>query len=186
MWNICIKAFRYTKVFFSRKLNTLYQCDGYPVVGCTDEYSSCQAWANTYNYCSVDHVEFMMKNCCESCRLAKCKDDNSSCGSWASSRFCKGTYEVYMVQNCKKSCRSCWLISSILIVFVLFNILEMLLNKIFWIILYILLNRKLYPNLDPLDHESWLILNSWIWIKKSWFIKNNRADPTVFSRRSIN
>jgi len=90
-----------------RKLNTLYQCTGYPQVGCADQYSSCQAWANTYNYCSVDYVEFMMKNCCESCRKANCKDDNSNCDYWASSGFCKGSYEVYMAENCKKSCGTC-------------------------------------------------------------------------------
>jgi len=89
-----------------RKLNTLYQCTGYPQVGCSDQYSSCQAWAKN-NYCSVSYVEFMKKNCCESCRLASCKDESTSCGYWASSGFCTGSYQVYMAENCKKSCGTC-------------------------------------------------------------------------------
>jgi len=90
-----------------RKLNTLYECTGYPTVGCGDLYTECQGWATTDNYCRVDYVDWMKVNCCYSCQKAiSCQDGYDSCGSWASSGFCKGDYEVFMSENCCQSCAS--------------------------------------------------------------------------------
>ena len=91
-------------------MNTLYECNGYPQVSCSDEFSFCQEWATTYHYCKVTMADWMQKHCCASCQQkAMCKDefDDALCDSWASDGFCKGAYEAWMSENCKKSCGTC-------------------------------------------------------------------------------
>ena len=34
-------------------------------------------------------------------------DKKSSCPEWANSGYCKGIYEQFMKQNCRKSCKHC-------------------------------------------------------------------------------
>jgi len=89
-----------------RKLNTLYECTGYPQVGCSDLYTDCQYLAVTKNYCKVSFASWMKENCCDSCQQqAMCRDNNAFCSSWASDGFCKGDYEGWMSENCCQSCQ---------------------------------------------------------------------------------
>ena len=105
--NQMMKLFPFNFVLLFRKLNTLYECTGYPTVDCGDLYTECQGWATTDNYCRVNYVDWMKVNCCYSCQKAtSCQDGYDSCGSWASSGFCKGDYEVFMSENCCQSCAS--------------------------------------------------------------------------------
>jgi len=54
-----------------RKINTLYECSGYPQIGrCTNENSdrNCDYWAGK-NYCNEQYVAYMSRNCKKSCDL---------------------------------------------------------------------------------------------------------------------
>ena len=99
-----------------RKLNTLYQCSGYPQVGggggqtCSDKNSNCPGWAT--RYCNDPRYSaWMSQNCAKSCNkcdgTTTCVDKNSNCPGWAA-RYCNDpTYTSWMSQNCAKSCNKC-------------------------------------------------------------------------------
>ena len=93
-------------ILLFRKINTLYECTGYPQVGCSDLDTECQYWAVRYNYCNLG---WMKKYCCASCQeQAMCHDGFDSCESRASRGECyEGTWRNWMFDNCKKSCGYC-------------------------------------------------------------------------------
>lgn len=39
--------------------------------------------------------------------LSGCADKVERCPSWAGKGYCKGMYEIYMKENCEKSCKLC-------------------------------------------------------------------------------
>lgn len=90
-----------------RKLNSLYGCDGQPGVTCKDQSTNCEEWAGE-GYCKHTHVEFMEKNCCESCKsVGTCEDKDTGCKGWAEEGYCKDPkYEEYMLKDCCLACKN--------------------------------------------------------------------------------
>jgi len=104
-----------------RKLNTLYQCSGYPQTGsslistgttstseqsCSDKNKYCATWFKL-GQCDRNS-RWMSSNCpvaCSKCPV-KCTDFNKWCGTWARRGECRRNPE-YMDIYCKKACNSC-------------------------------------------------------------------------------
>jgi len=110
-----------------RKLNTLYQCAGYPQTGstttvitkpttttskpwvkpeCKDTNKYCATWANM-DECQKNPA-YMLVNCpvaCDQCGVS-CEDNNVYCSAWAKSGECNKNPE-YMFIYCAKACGKC-------------------------------------------------------------------------------
>jgi len=109
-----------------RKLNTLYQCEGYPQTGnsitkpvpavttpkpyvkptCEDQNKYCATWAKM-DECKKN-PSWMLVYCpvaCEQCKI-KCDDNNAYCEDWAQMGECS-TNPDYMNIYCAKACGVC-------------------------------------------------------------------------------
>ncbi|XP_023325705.1 zinc metalloproteinase nas-4 [Eurytemora carolleeae] len=109
-----------------RKLNTLYQCSGYPQVGnsvtnpeattttvkpwvkpkCEDQNQYCATWAKA-DECKKN-PSWMLVYCpvaCDQCKI-DCEDNNVYCDDWAAMGECDKNPD-YMNIYCAKSCKVC-------------------------------------------------------------------------------
>jgi len=109
-----------------RKINTLYQCEGYKQTGggnvkptqkpkpkpepvqpkCIDENKYCATWAED-GECEKN-PEWMLKGCpvaCKQCKI-KCDDNNVYCKDWAKADECTKNPQ-YMNIYCRKACNKC-------------------------------------------------------------------------------
>jgi len=107
-----------------RKLNTLYQCQGYPQTSssliteepvqvvspikptCTDVNKYCATWASL-GECQRN-PRYMSSTCpvaCQKCQI-KCDNNNKWCQVWADRGECKKNPE-YMDIYCRKACKKC-------------------------------------------------------------------------------
>ena len=104
-----------------RKINTLYECSGYPKVGggsvtgttvkptirpkqsCKDTHKHCKYWAKTDECKSWKHGKWMLVNCPESCDQCglDCKDREKACQKWADGGWCDRS-PGYMYRYCPK------------------------------------------------------------------------------------
>jgi len=108
-----------------RKLNTLYQCKGYPQTGnttpkpttttttttgtgdCEDQNEFCSDWASE-GECS-NNPDYMLESCpksCGTCEGSECVDKNQYCEDWASKGECQRNPD-YMNLDCPKACNTC-------------------------------------------------------------------------------
>ena len=95
-----------------RKLNTLYECDGYPKLAkqeCKDINDHCKYYAESLNLCE-NNAPYMLKNCPATCGQCtprySCDDNNINCDYWANQGECP-RYEQYMRKHCPKACNFC-------------------------------------------------------------------------------
>jgi len=108
-----------------RKLNTLYECRGYPQTGstavvkpvtttakpwvkpkCQDQNKYCATWAKM-DECKKN-PSWMLVYCpvaCDQCGV-KCEDNNVYCDDWAKMGECRKNSE-YMNIYCAKACKEC-------------------------------------------------------------------------------
>jgi len=79
-----------------------------PTTSCTDKHQNCASWAQ--NGECTKNPAYMKPNCCKSCKSgggggSNCRDNNNNCAYWAKANYC--SYNTYVRQNCRKSCRFC-------------------------------------------------------------------------------
>eukprot|EP00088_Acartia_fossae_P005397 TRINITY_DN12382_c0_g1_i1.p1 TRINITY_DN12382_c0_g1~~TRINITY_DN12382_c0_g1_i1.p1 ORF type:complete len:435 (+),score=35.42 TRINITY_DN12382_c0_g1_i1:1-1305(+) len=95
-----------------RKLNTLYECDGYPKLAkqkCEDKNVHCKYYAKSLNLCE-SNASYMLENCAATCGQCppqySCDDEHEHCNYWAKQGECP-RYEQFMRKYCPQACNFC-------------------------------------------------------------------------------
>jgi len=79
---------------------------------CRDHNRKCTGWGQL-GYCAKTYVDFMKKNCPQTCRWCPptvredCADAQTSCNDWAELGYCHKDYVDYMKKHCMKACGYC-------------------------------------------------------------------------------
>jgi len=92
-----------------RKLNTLYQCVGYPQITCENYHKDCALWVEN-DECSKN-PSYMLPWCPLACKQCERKCENTICAFWVQQGECENNRD-FMATNCPEACGFCQLSDS--------------------------------------------------------------------------